>query len=581
MQFDTKKFLSYYKPYKKLFTAVMVAAFFSAGVALLFPLCTKYVTEIVLSHSQQDQNNVLNKILLVGGIMIVLAILQNALDYFVDYKGHCVGAKMERDIRSELYAHYQKLSFGFYDEHKTGQLMSRITNDLLSLAELYHHAPEDLMINFVRFIGAFIILININLKLTLTIFAFLPFMVLFIAYFSRKMRIAIKKSRDKIGDVNAHVEETIAGIRVVKSFANEQKEEKKFNCENNAFYDSRKCIYKSEAICYQGMEIFTQLILVAIVILGGASIVNTSLSAGDFVAFLLYANYLIGPAKHLVHMISQFQEGFAGFDRFMEIMNISPDIQDRDDAVTLSIVKGDITFDNVSFKYNENQEYILQNLSFTAKSGDYIALVGFSGVGKTTLCSLIPRFYNITDGAISIDGIDIRNINLTSLREHIGIVQQDVYLFSGSVLSNIGYGKEGASREEIIEAAKNAHANEFIMELPQQYDTDIGERGVKLSGGQKQRLSIARVFLKNPPILIFDEATSSLDNHSEIMIQQSLERLACNRTTFVIAHRLSTIKNANRIIVVEDQGIKEQGTHDELMALGKSYASLYRNDFTV
>ena len=486
-----------------------------------------------------------------------------------------MGAMMERDMRRELFEHYQKLSFSFYDGQKTGQLMSRITNDLLSLSELYHHGPEDYIIYLVKFIGAFVILININVQLTIAVFVFLPFMAVFAFYFNKKMHIALKKNKERIGDVNAQVEDNLSGIRVVKSFTNEEVEKKKFAYENNRFLESRKSTYRNESYLYNGMSAFVQLITVTVIVFGGVSIVNASLDLPDLITFLLYIGNLIEPIQKLTQMTMQLQEGIDSFERFIEILELEPDIQDVANAVELRDAKGNVRFKDVGFRYHEDYDFVLENLSLDVKAGEYIALVGTSGVGKTTLCSLIPRFYEVSQGEIFLDGINIKNIRLSSLRSNVGVVQQDVYLFSGTVLDNISYGKLSASMEEIIEAAKNANAHEFIMKLPEGYNTDIGQRGAKLSGGQKQRLSIARVFLKNPPVLIFDEATSALDNESENVVQYSLESLAKNRTTFVIAHRLSTIRNAKRIVVLTDYGIGEQGTHEELLKLNGDYAHLY------
>jgi ATP-binding cassette subfamily B protein len=510
-----------------------------------------------------------------GGFMFVLVCLYAMCHTFIDYKGHVMGAMMERDMRAELFDHYQKLSFKFYDEHKTGQLMTHISNDTFDLAELFHHGPEDIIISLITFIGAFIILININIALTIIVIAFILIMGFHAFYFSKKMYKTLKNSKNRIGDINAQVEDTLAGIRVVKSFTNEQIEKNKFTYENNRFLESREEGYKNEAYFYDGLVTLTQLMTITVVIFGAINIVNETLDLADLITFLLYIAILIDPIQRLGNFTRLYQEGFSGFNRFMDILEVEPDIQDAADAENLDHVQGNIEFKNISFRYKEDYDHVLKNISLNIKAGEYIALVGPSGVGKTTLCSLIPRFYEVTDGGIFLDNKNIQKITLSSLRKNIGIVQQDVFLFAGSVLDNIRYGKRNASDEEVIEAAKKANAHDFIIALPDGYATDIGQRGVKLSGGQKQRLSVARVFLKNPSILIFDEATSALDNASEKAVQEALEKLIVNRTTLVIAHRLSTVRHAKRIIVLTDNGIEEQGTHEELIALNGAYANLY------
>jgi ATP-binding cassette, subfamily B, bacterial len=576
MNSRTKKFLSYYKPYFGLFLSIMTCAFIVAAITLILPLCTRYITKTVL---EGNIPNALEQIYMVGALMLVLVIVHTACGFYVDYRGHAMGAMMESDMRSELFEHFQKLSFGFYDEQKTGQLMSRITNDLLSLTELYHHGPEDYVIYLVKFIGAFVILFHINMELTLAVFVFLPFLAVFSFYFNKKMHDALKNNKERIGDINTQVEDNLSGIRVVKSFTNEETEKRKFAYENNRFLESRKDTYKNEAYLFGGVGAFTMLITVTVIVFGGARIVNASLGLADMIVFLLYIGNLIEPIQKFSHVAKQYQEGITGFERFMEIMEVEPEIQDTSNAIELRNVQGNVEFIDVGFKYNEDHSYVLKNISLNVKAGDYIALVGSSGVGKTTLCSLIPRFYEVSEGKILLDGINIKDIQLRSLRKNVGVVQQDVYLFSGTVFENIRYGKPDASKVEVIEAAKKANAHDFILELPYGYETDIGQRGVKLSGGQKQRLSIARVFLKDPPVLIFDEATSALDNESEKVVQDSLEYLARNRTTLVIAHRLSTIRNAKRIVVLTDRGIEEQGTHEELMVLNGTYAHYYNLQF--
>ena len=567
-----KKFLSYYKPYAGLFLADMGCALIVSAVLLLLPLCARYVTDTLLEGTMPYA---LDHIYLMGALMLVLVGIHTLCNMFIDFQGHMMGAKMESDMRSELFEHLQKLSFRFYDEQRTGQLMTRITNDTFAMSELYHHGPEDIVVTSLTVIGAFIILIRVNVALTLIVFLFLPVMAVYALYFNKKMNRALLSSKERIGDINAQVEDTLAGIRVVKSFTNEDVEKSKFSYANTRFVASRRDGYKSEAYFSGGLIAFTQFITIAVIIFGGVAIVHASLNVADLVTYLLCISILIDPIQKLVNFGRLYQEGITGFHRFMEIMEVEPDLKDTADAIDLTQVQGHVEFQDVSFKYKEEHNYVVKNLSLEIQAGEYIALVGASGVGKTTLCSLIPRFYEVNTGKILLDGQDIRDVTLRSLRRNIGIVQQDVYLFAGTVADNIRYGKLDASRQEVIDAATQAHAHDFIMALPEGYDTDIGQRGVRLSGGQKQRLSIARVFLKNPPVIIFDEATSALDNESERAVQDSLEKLADNRTTLVIAHRLSTIRNAQRIVVLSDTGIGEQGTHAELLALNGIYANLY------
>jgi ATP-binding cassette, subfamily B, bacterial len=578
MDFPIKKFFSYYKPYVKLYLTVLACALIVSGVTLVLPLLVRYITKDVL---EGDLSTALPKVYWIGALMLVLVAIQNIANYFLDYKGHKVGARMERDMRNELFAHMQKLSFSFYDKEKTGQLMSRITNDLLLISELYHHGPEDYLKYLVRFIGAFVILFFINGPLTIVAFCFLPFLGALSLYFNKIENRALRRNKERIGDVNALVEESLSGIRVVQSFANEQYEIEKFRRENNRFLESRKEFYKVEAKFYNSTQTIIQLITITVIIIGGASIVNSTLDLADLITFLLYINYMIEPIQKLTHMSTQFQEGITGFQRFMEIMNLQPSIESNRNAVTLPMekVQGEIEFKNVSFRYEDNAGHIIENMSLHIRQGEYIALVGPSGAGKTTFCSLIPRFYEVTTGEVLLDGKNVRSIDLQSLRKAIGIVQQDVYLFGGTILENIRYGNPAASDEEIVNVAKDANAHDFIMNLPNGYHTIIGQRGVRLSGGQKQRVSIARVFLKNPPVLILDEATSALDNESESIIKESLEKLAKGRTTIVIAHRLSTIRNAQRIIVLTEGGIVEQGTHHSLLESDGVYSNLYSRQF--
>lgn len=575
MSARTKKFLSYYRPYWKLFLADMFCAIVGAGVTLVFPMITRYITGTVLIDANFD----IMIIYKLGLIMVVLVVIEYLCNYFIAYQGHVMGVLMERDLRNELFLHYQKLSFSFYDEQKTGQLMSRLTNDLFSLTELYHHGPEDIVISLIKFFGAFIILATINLKLTLIIFAFIPVMGAFIIYYNKKMKKAYKKNKQRVGDINARLEDNLSGIRVVKSFSNEDYEIDRFHHENNRYVKSKRNSYYYMGRFHSGLGAFTSMITVVAVFFGAIFISKETLTTPDLIAFLLYVNNLIDPVKKFINFTEQFQDGITGFERFMEILEIEPDITDSKDAKDLTNVKGKIEYQHVDFRYNENSDYILKDINLKIEPGEYVALVGMSGAGKTTICSLLPRFYEVSAGNILIDDQNIKDIKLNSLRQNIGIVQQDVYLFAGTILDNIRYGRNDASDEEVIAAAKKANAHDFIMELPDGYYTDCGQRGVKLSGGQKQRLSIARVFLKNPPILIFDEATSALDNESEYIVQKSLELLAKNRTTLVIAHRLSTIKNAKRICVLSPEGIVEQGTHEELMAKNGQYATLYKMNF--
>jgi len=576
MKTRTKKLLSYYKPYLGRFSTVMACALVVAAIALILPLCVRFLTKTVLAGNLAEAPG---QIVRMCGLMLLLVAVHTVCNMYFCYQGHMVGARMERDMRSELFEHCQKQPFQFHDQHKTGQLMTRMTNDLFSLSELFHHGPEDTLIAIIKVVGAFVILLGIDVKLTLVLFAFLPVMTLFGLHFNKKMNQTMRKSRDRIGDINAQIEDSLSGIRVVKSFANEETEMAKFAHENNRFLDSKRSFYRSEISFFEGLLAITQLVTVTAVVLGSAAVMKASMDLPDLLTFLLYLGNLIDPVQRLMNITKQYQEGITGFDRFMEILEIEPAIKDVPDAIPLLNVQGNVDLRNVGFKYNEEHDFMLKNISLSVKAGERIALVGTSGVGKTTLCSLIPRFYDVMEGELLIDGINVKDVSLHSLRKNVGVVQQDVYLFAGTVRENILYGRPDANEEEMVEAAKNAHAHGFIMELPDGYDTDIGQRGVKLSGGQKQRLSIARVFLKNPRVLIFDEATSALDNESEKVVQESMESLARNRTTFVIAHRLSTIRNAKRIIVLTERGIEEEGTHDSLMAMEGVYARLYNVQF--
>ena len=573
MKANLRKMAGYYKPYIGIFLLDMFFAFLASIISLVIPLVVRYITTGVIA---MESDIAVKRILLIGCGLIVLVLVQFGANFFISDIGHVMGAKMEYDMRAEIFSHYQKLSFSFYDDQKVGQLMSRITSDLFDISELLHHGPENLAISFIKIIGAFIILLNISGYLTLAAFVLVPVMFAYAFFLNRRMKRAFRENRVQIAEINTQIEDNLSGIRVVKSFANEQIERKKFRKGNEGFLKAKKNSYFYMGFYHSGMTAFTMLINVAVIMIGGILIAKGMVNVADFVTFLLYINIFTDPIRTLIDFTEQFQNGYSGFERFVEILDIEPDIKDKKDAVTLKNVRGDIVFDDVSFKYNDTAHRVLRHINLEVKAGSYVALVGSSGGGKTTLCSLIPRFYDVTGGSISIDGKDIRDVTLKSLRENIGIVQQDVYLFAGTVYENIRYGKPDATKEEVIEAAKLANAHDFIMELPNGYDTDIGQRGIKLSGCQKQRLSIARVFLKNPPILIFDEATSALDNESENIVKESLERLAHNRTTFVIAHRLSTIKNAERILVLTENGIEESGTHEELMDKKGIYAQLYK-----
>ncbi len=568
----TKKFLSFYKPYLKILVIDLLCAFVVSAVVLALPLCVRYITKNILEAKAPDA---LNQIYLMGAAMIFLIVVHAACNTFVDYQGHMMGTLMESDMRMELFEHYQKLSFRFYDDQKTGQLMSRITNDTFAIGEMCHHAPEDFVFASLKFVGAFAILLTINVPLTIIVICFLLMMAAFAFHFNKIMNVALRASKDRIGDINAQAEDSLAGIRVVQSFANEEIETRKFGVENNRFVESMRAAHRNEAYFYHGMIAFTQLLTVVAVVCGGVGILRGDLDLPNLLAYLLYIGILIEPIRSALNILRVYQEGKTGFDRFMEMLEIEPEFHDALNAVDMGEILGNVVFTEVSFKYAEGGEYVLENISLDVKVGEFVALVGASGVGKTTLCSLIPRFYEVNEGRITLDGKDIREISLHSLRKNIGIVQQETYLFAGTVAENIGYGKRNASRDEIIEAAKKANAHDFINALPNGYDSDIGQRGVKLSGGQKQRLSIARVFLKDPRILIFDEATSALDNESEKAVQDSFEKLSDNRTTLVIAHRLSTIRHADRIVVMTKNGIDEQGTHNELIARGGTYSKLY------
>ena len=570
-----KQILSFYKPYKGLFAADLLCSLIAAAIGLVLPLGAGYITDKVLTG---DLSAAPGKILGVGALLLGLVLVQALCSYFMDYQGHAIGARMERDMRAQLFAHCQRLSFSYFDSHPIGDLMSRLTNDSLSLAEFFHHVPEDVLVNSIKFVGASLILWHIHWQMTLVILCFLPFMLAYTLYFNKKMAAALEQGREDMGEINAQAEDTLSAIRMVQSFGNEAVEAQKFHVRNEKFLESRKRGYKGEALCYGGMDAFSSLIPIAVVVVGGLSILQGSLALSELVVFLLYVSYFTQPIQSLVNTSRLIQEGRTGFARYMEILETQPEVADLPGAQDLPPIKGDIRFSHVTFRYGEG-DAVFRDLNLTIRAGEYVALVGASGVGKTTLCSLIPRFYDVEAGEITVDGVPIRQATLRSLRGSVGLVQQDVALFTGSVTENIAYGRPGATFQQVREAARKAGAEEFIQKLPQGYDTDIGPRGVKLSGGQRQRLSIARAFLKDPPILILDEATSALDSQSELVVQRSLEDLARHRTTLVIAHRLSTIQGAQRIVVLDENGVCEEGTHQSLMAQGGVYAKLYAASF--
>lgn len=575
---NLRKLISYYKPHQAMFWADMLFATCSAAVALTIPLVVRYVTSTLIYKEAVD---IRSELVYIGLFLIGLLVVDFGSRYFIGNYGHVMGAKIEYQMRAEIFDHMQKLSFSFYNNSKVGQLMSRITTDLFDITELLHHGPENIILSLLKIFGALVILFGINTKLTLAAFIILPFMFAFAYVLNKRMRRAFRMNRRRIAEINGQIEDNLSGIKVVKSFANEDIENAKFKVGNDNFLASKKNNYVYAGTFQAGINVFTTMITVCVILVGALLISDGEVDVTDLVTFLLYIGVFTEPIKTLVDFTEMFQNGYSGFERFLEVMAIEPDIADAPDAVELKDVDGRIEFKDVTFGYEDSSEKVLEHVNLDIAAGEYIALVGSSGAGKTTLCSLIPRFFDVTGGEVSVDGHDVRSLTQKSLRNHIGIVQQDVYLFAGTIYENILYGKPDATREEVIAAAKNANAHDFIMALEDGYDTDIGQRGAKLSGGQKQRISIARVFLKNPPILIFDEATSALDNESERIVQESLEKLAAHRTTIVIAHRLSTIRNAERILVLTEDGIAESGTHQELLALGGVYSQLYNGDSSI
>ena len=567
-----KKFISYYKPYKSMFFMDMFCALVLSAIDLIFPKLVQYLMDEVYSVRPP---NMLQIIFLTGAGLLVLYIIRYFCQHYITSWGHIMGARMESDMRSDLFNHLQKLSFSFYDDANTGKLMSRMTNDLFDISELAHHGPEDIFISIIKIVGAVLIMLTMNVPLTLILLALMILIVVFTAHYNLKMRSVFAKNREKIALVNAQTQDSLAGIRVVKSFSNEKIERKKFEFGNMQFLETKENSYSIMGQFFSGNQFLQGILYLSVLVLGGIFLSQDKISTSDLIAYVLFINVFLNPIDRLVNFTEALQRGMTGFDRFLEIINTKPEIDDAEGAVDLENVEGRIDFNDVAFSYNDKTE-VLKNINITINKGETVALVGPSGSGKTTFCNLIPRFYEVNEGSITIDGKDIRSLTLSSLRRNIGVVQQDVYLFSGTIMDNIIYGKPDATREEIIRAAKLANAHDFIMELENGYDTFVGERGVKLSGGQKQRISIARAFLKNPPILILDEATSSLDNESERLVQESLKLLTEGRTTLIIAHRLSTIRNADKIIVLTANGIEEQGTHQELIEKGGVYAALHR-----
>ncbi len=571
-----KRFISYYKPYKKALVMDLLCASTVSGVDLIIPLLINYVIYTVLVQSDMERMTMLLLQTAIG--LLALYLVRMFAQYYVTSWGHIMGARMETDMRDQLFSHYEKLSFSYYDKNPTGKMMSRLISDLFDISELAHHGPEDIFISVVKLTGAFIILSNINFRVTAALLGVTVLMFAFALFYNRRMRRVFMENRKKIADVNAVVQDSLSGIRTVQSFANEDIEREKFYQGNQRFLETKKNSYLTMGRYFATNTMMQGMMYLTVLGTGGLLVIRSGMSADSIILYILYINTFLDPINRLINFTEQFLKGITGFERMLEVLDTEPDIQDREGAKPAGQLLGDIEFDNVSFSYDEDS-VVLDRIDLKIPHGRTIALVGPSGAGKTTFCSLIPRFYEVTGGSILIDGNDVRDYTLESLRNNIGIVQQDVYMFNSNIRDNIAYGKPDASDEEIEEAARKANIHDFIASLPDGYDTLVGERGVRFSGGQKQRLSIARVFLKNPPILIFDEATSALDNESEKYIQQAMQTLAKERTTFVIAHRLSTIRHADEIIVLTEQGLHERGNHEQLMAAGGVYAGLYNMQF--
>lgn len=565
-----------FAPYFKKYYPSLAIDLFCAGLTtvgeLVLPLIVRRITNTAINDISQLT---VKLVLTLGGLYVLLRLIDAAAYYYMTSYGHIMGTKIESDMRADLFAHLQKLPFSYYDEMKIGQLMSRITHDLFQITEFAHHCPEEFFIAAVKITATFVILCRMNVPLTLLLFAVLPLMLICTSKSRKNMRLAFKDRKHELGEINAQTEDSLLGIRVVKSFANEDEENRKFTIGNRRFFKAKADSYKHMGAFHTTTRIFEGLMYIVIVVIGALFMIKGKITPADYTAYLLYVSTLLVSIKRIVEFSEQFEDGMTGIERFAEIMDAPPEKGDSENAKPLENVRGDVTFNNVTFKYSEEKGDVLSHVSLDVKAGENVAIVGPSGSGKTTLCSLIPRFYELSSGRVLIDGKDIKDITLKSLRSNIGVVQQDVYLFSGTVRENIAYGKPGATEEEIIAASRLAGAHDFISALPHGYDTYVGERGVMLSGGQKQRISIARVFVKNPPILILDEATSALDNESELIVQNSLSELAKGRTTFTIAHRLTTVKNATVIIVLTENGIEEKGTHEELMAKKGIYCELY------